>query len=169
MTFAYVGPTACYDLGQVGELALLEHLDAALVVPGAVAAEITVEPARINLETFLEDRSVITDVRGDPLERAADTLGLDPEGYEAALFSGLFDDQTDDEVVLVTDDARLRAIAEGLGAEVIGTFGVVVAAANADKYLTTTQAKRIVSRMDKVGLQMTGPLRARAVGEFSAG
>ncbi|AWB27953.1 hypothetical protein [Halococcoides cellulosivorans] len=168
MTFAYVGPTVCYDLGQVGELDLLEHLDAAIVVPESVVEEITVEPARLNLDTFLDERSVITDVRSNPLDRAADALGLDRAGYEAALFSGLFDDDADDDIVVVSDDPRLRAIAAGLGAETIGSFGVVVGAAQADKYLTRAQAKRIVTRMDAVGLQMTGALRGRAVGEFSA-
>ncbi|MFW6436114.1 MAG: hypothetical protein ACOCYZ_00595 [Halococcoides sp.] len=168
MTFAYVGPTVCFDLGQVGELDLLDHLDAALVVPRSVVEEITVEPAQINVESFLDDQSVITDVRSRPLDRAADALGLDPDGYEAALFSGLFDDDADDDILLVSDDPRLRAIAEGLGAETIGSFGVVVRAAQADKYLTRRQAKRIVTRMDAVGLQMTGSLRGRAVGEFSA-
>jgi len=168
MTFAYVGPTVCYDLGQVGELDLLEHLDAAIVVPESVVEEITVEPARLNLDAFLDDRSVITDVRSGPLDRAADALGLDRTGYEAALFSGLFDDDADDDIVVVSDDPRLRAIAAGLGAETIGSFGVVVGAAQEDKYLTRAQAKRIVTRMDTVGLQMTGALRGRAIGEFSA-
>lgn len=167
MTFAYVGPTVCFDLGQVGELDLLEYLEAALVVPDVVADEITVDPAAINLEQFREDRSVITDVRPDALDRTVQALELDRDGYEAALFAGLFDEDAED-VLVVSDDPRLRAIAAGLGASVLGSFGVVVRAADADKYLTTTQAKRIVTRMDRVGLQMTGSLRGRAIGEFSA-
>lgn len=168
MTFVHVGPTVLYDLGQIGEIDLLEWFDGVLVVPEAVAAEVTTEPAATNLERFLDGHSVITSVRPPVRERAADALGLDPDGYEAALLGGLFDDSLDDErtVLVISDDGRLRALADGLGAAVTGSFGVVVRAAVEDKYLSPSAAKRIVSRMDAHGVQFTGQLRARAIGEL---
>lgn len=168
MTFVHVGPTALYELGQIGELDLLEWFDGALVVPEAVQAEITTEPARTNLDRLLEDGSVITSVRPEVREAAAEALGIDPEGYEAALLAGLFDDSVDDDrtVLVVSDDRRVRALAEGLGASVTGSFGVVVRAVTEDKYLSSADAKRIVSRMDDNGVQLTGQLRARAIGDL---
>lgn len=168
MTFVHVGPTVLYDLGQIGELDLLQWFDGALVVPPEVQAQITVEPAATNLARFLEESSVIASVRPAVRQRAADALGIDPDGYEAALLAGLFDESVDDErtVLVLTDDHRLRALADGLGAEVAGSFGVVVRAAVEDKYLSSSQAKRIVSRMDDHGVQLTGQLRAQAIGDL---
>jgi predicted nucleic acid-binding protein len=168
MTFVHVGPTALYELGQIGELDLLEWFDGALVIPEAVQAEITTEPARTNLDRLLEDGSVITSVRPEVRAAVADALEIDPESYEAALLAGLFDDSVDDErtVLVVSDDRRVRALAEGLGASVTGSFGVVVRAATQDKYLSSADAKRIVSRMDDNGVQLTGQLRARAIGDL---
>ena len=168
MTFVHVGPTVLYDLGQIGELGLLEWFDGALVVPAEVRAQLTTEPTATNLARFLEDSSVITSVRPEVRQRAADALGIDPRGYEAALFGGLFDDSIDDErpILVLSDDRRLRALAEGLGADIAGGFGVVVRAAVEDKYLSPSQAKRIVSRMDDHGVQLTGQLRSQAIGEL---
>jgi len=168
MTFVHVGPTVLYDLGQIGELDLLTHFDGALVVPEEARYQITTEPAATNLAQFLEAKTVITSVRPAVRQRAANALGIDPDGYEAALLAGLFDDSIDDErpVLVLSDDQRLRALADGLGAKVAGSFGVVVRAAVEDKYLSASQAKRIVSRMDGHGVQLTGQLRAQAIGDL---
>ena len=168
MTFVHVGPTVLYDLGQIGELDLLTYFDSAIVVPAAVRAQITTEPAATNLAQFIEESTVITSVRPEVREQAASALGLDPDGYEAALLGGLFDDSIDNDrtVLVLSDDRRLRALAEGLGASVTGTFGVVVRAVVEDKYLSATEAKRIVSRMDDHGIQLTGQLKTAAIGEL---
>jgi predicted nucleic acid-binding protein len=168
MTFVHVGPTSVYELGQIGELELLEWFDGALVVPEAVRTEITTEPAATNLDRLLDEKSVITSVRPEVRQRAGDALGIEPEGYEAALLAGLFDDSIDDdrEIPVISDDRRLRGLAEGLGASITGSFGVVVRAAIEDKYLSPAEAKRIVSRMDDNGVQLTGQLRSRAIGSL---
>jgi len=168
MTFVHVGPTVLYDLGQIGELDLLSYFDGAIVVPAAVRAQITTEPAATNLAQFIEESTVITSVRPEVREQAASALGLDATGYEAALLGGLFDESIDDDrrILVLSDDKRLRALAEGLGASVTGSFGVVVRAAVEDKYLSAGQAKRIVSRMDDHGVQLTGQLKTAAIGEL---
>jgi len=163
----YVDATPLYDLGQVGELELLALLDDRLVVPQAVVAEITVEPAATNLTRLLEDHDVVTDPDvEDWLATARETLDAPADNGDVYLVAGLLAArERGDDVVLISDDRRLRAVADGLGATVTGTFGVVVRAATEDKYFPMSQAKRVVRRTDSHGLQMTGQLRERAVGE----
>lgn len=172
MTRVYVGPTVLYSLGQVGELPLLSYLDGRLVVPAAVRDEVTTEPARSGLAEFVADEDVSTAVPSKALERAQELLGTDEESHEAVLLAGVLAHADPDDrsaVALVSEDVRLRGLARGFGAAVTSSYGVVARAAMADKYLSATQAKRIVRRTDQHGLHMTGELRERAVGEVAEG
>jgi hypothetical protein len=81
------------------------------------------------------------------------------------LAHGDHDDRT--AVGVVTEDRRLRSLAEGFGASVTSSFGVVVRAAVEDSTLKTSHVKRIVRRLDAHGLHMTGELRERALGDVS--
>jgi len=158
-----------YDLGQVGELDLLSSFEGEIVVPEAVVEEVTVEPAATNLARFLDEHAVETDAGGTAFEADARSL-LDADGMtsDVVLVGALLAARDHgDDVALVSDDRRLRAIAEGLGATVTGTFGAVVRATTEDKYFSTPQAKRLIRRTDHHGLQMTGTLRERAIGEVS--
>ena len=159
--------TPLYNLGQVGELDLLDAFEGEIVVPEAVRDEITVEPAETNLARFLEDTDVRTDADSEAFVADARALLDAPETTSdvvlvAALLAAR---EAGEDIALVSDDTRLRAIADGLGAAVTGTFGVVARASMADKYFSTTQAKRVIRRTDHHGLQMTGTLRERAIGE----
>jgi len=176
-----VDATPLYDLGMVGELELLEAFDGDLVVPRAVVDEVDVEPAATNVARFLDEGDVVTepDVDGWTAE-ATDLLDAAETTSDVVLVAALLAARVDDanadaepaadgageEMALVSDDRRLRAIADGLGATVTGTFGVVVRAATEDKYFPTSQAKRVVRRTDAHGVQMTGRLRERAIGEI---
>lgn len=169
MTRVYVGPTALTALGSVGELDLLTHFDGRLVVPPVVAGEVSTEPARTGLAEFLDECGVSQAVPERAHDRATDILGVDDGTHEAAILAGVLahadpDDRT--AVGVVSEDARLRTLAEGLGAAVTSSFGVVVRAASEDKYLSRTQAKRIVRRMDDQGLGMTGAVREQVVGDI---
>jgi len=162
-----VGPTVLYELGMVGELDLLGAFNGDLVVPEAAIAEVDVEPARTNVERFLDEGEVATVVDTGGFEGDARALlGVEELTADAALVAAVLAarDRGED-VALVSDDRRLRAIADGLGATVTGTFGTVARAASEDKYFPTSQAKRVVRRTDSHGLQMTGRLREQAVGE----
>lgn len=163
----FVDATPLFDLGQVGELKLLGTFEGSVVIPEAVREEITVEPAATNLSLFLDEHEVEVLSEGEAFVEDAQAL-LDAEEVtsDVTLIAGLLAarDRGED-AALVTDDTRLRAIADGLGATVTGTFGVVVRAAKDDKYFPTTQAKRVIRRTDHHGVQMTGTLRERAVGE----
>ncbi len=173
MTRVYVDATALVGLGQVGELELLDAFEGTVVIPDAVRAEVTTDPSRTNLDRLVEEKPVVTEtVETDWTEQAMAVLDADEPTSDVRVVEGILDatdgdgDETDDAPVagLVSDDRRLRTVAEGFGATVTGTFGVVVRAATDDKYLTTSQAKRIVRRIDSHGLHLTGELREQAVG-----
>lgn len=174
MTDIYIGATALVALGQVGELDLLDAFEGTIVLPDSVRAEVTTEPPRTNLQRFVDDTDVETGpVETDWTDEAMRVLDADEPTSDVRVVEGILDatargDEGDDEhplAGLVSDDRQLRTVAEGLGATVTGTFGVVVRAASDDKYLSTAQAKRIVRRIDSHGLHLTGELREQAVGE----
>jgi predicted nucleic acid-binding protein len=162
----YVGPTPLFDLGQVGELDLLGALDGDVVVPAAVADELTIEPVRTALARA--DRSDLLDVaavESDETERARHVLNESTSTADVRIIEGvLVETSAERNVGVVAGDRRLRTVAEGLGATVTGAFGVVVRAAAEDKYIKPDQAKRIARRLDSHGLHMTGEMRERAVG-----
>lgn len=165
-----VDAVTLYELGQIGELELLDAFDGDITILDAVAAEVTVEPAATNLERYRDEYDGASSVEGlDEFEGDATAL-LDAEGRTssvalvAALLAGR---ERGADAALVSGDKRLRAIADGLGATVTSSFGVVVRAASDDKYFSTTQAKRVIRRTDHHGVQMTGTLRERAIGEVS--
>lgn len=162
----YIDVTPLYNLGQIGDLELLADLDGQLVIPAAVIDEITVEPAATNLARFLEEHDILTDPDMDDWLDDAGNLLAETETSDVAIVAGLLGDRERGvDCALASDDRRLRAVAEGLGATVTGTFGLIVRASLEDKYFSTAQAKRVVRRTDHHGLQMTGRLRERAIGE----
>lgn len=167
MTRVYVGPVSLYDLGQVGELDLLTSLDGDLVIPEPVAEEVTEEPATTALERFLDEESVETGVDEDELDAARSVLDVEEGTATASVLAGVLahaDPEDRSAVGVVSEDRRLRTLAEGFGATTTSAFGVVVRATAQDKYLKPSQAKRIVRRMDQHGLHMTGEVRERTVG-----
>ena len=166
----FVDATPLYNLGQVGDLDLLGALDATLVIPEAVIDEITIEPAATNLARFLEEHAVETapDVN-NWLDDAAALLDASERTSDVFIVAGLLAARDrGEEAALLSDDRQLRAVAEGLDATVSGTFGAVIRASVGDKYFSTTQAKRVIRRTDHHGLQMTGRLRERAIGEVDS-
>ena len=169
MTRIYVGPTSLYSLGQVGELALLDAFDGEVVVPDPVVDAVDVEPAATNLAEYL-DGGVETRVDEAHVERARAVLGAKDVGPAETVVAGVLahrDQRDRSAVAVVSEDRTVRRTAQGLGAEVTSSFGVVVRAAIEDKYLSPTQAKRIVRRIDQHGMHLTGELRERAVGEVA--
>jgi predicted nucleic acid-binding protein len=170
MTQVYVGPTVLYSLGQVGELGLLTQFDGTLVVTDAVAAEIDRDPAASALEEFLADEPVSNEVPAEALDRAGQMLAPDAPTYQAELLAGVLAHRDPDgrrAVALLSEDTHLRALAHSLGATVTSGYGAAARAAIEDKYLSPDAAKRIIRRMDKHGLHMTGELREQAVGEVA--
>nr|WP_284731820.1 hypothetical protein [Halorientalis regularis] len=164
-------------LGAVGELDLLGAFDGTIAVPDAVRAEVTTEPARTNLDRFVDDNDIVTGpVETDWSDDAIRVLDAAETTSDVRVVEGILDATDGAEtasgdgaaaptVGLLSDDRLLRTVAEGFGATVTGTFGVVVRAAVSDKYFSQSQAKRVVRRIDSHGLHLTGELREQAVGE----
>jgi predicted nucleic acid-binding protein len=173
----YVDATVLTALGAVGELDLLGAFDGTIAIPDAVRAEVTTEPARTNLDRFVDDNDIVTGpVETDWSDDAIRVLDAAETTSDVRVVEGILDATDGAEtasgdgaaaptVGLLSDDRRLRTVAEGFGATVTGTFGVVVRAAVSDKYFSQSQAKRVVRRIDSHGLHLTGELREQAVGE----
>ena len=169
MTRIYVGPTALYSLGQVGELSLLDAFDGDIVIPKPVIDEVKVEPTATNLTEYREN-GIDTGVDEAHIDQARSLLGDSDLGPAVTVLAGVLAHRDSDDrsaVAVVSEDRTVRRMAQGLGAEVTSSFGVVVRAAIEDKYLKPTQAKRIVRRIDQHGMHLTGELRERAVGEVA--
>jgi predicted nucleic acid-binding protein len=164
----YVDATPLYNLGQIGNLDLLSSIDGTLVIPRAVIDEVTVEPAGTNLQRFLDEAHVETDPNsGEFLDTAQTLLEAGEQTSDVHLVAGLLASRDrNEEAAMVTEDTRVRAVADGLGATITSTFGIVIRNSVEDKYFSTTEAKRVIRRTDHHGLQMTGRLRERAVGEI---
>jgi predicted nucleic acid-binding protein len=178
----FVDATVLVALGAVGELDLLGAFDGTVAIPDAVRAEVTTEPARTNVDRFVEDHDIVTGpVETEWTDDAMRVLDEPEPTSDVRVIEGILDatdgaetaaeDTVDGNgdagvtVGLVSEDRRLRTVAEGFGATVTGTFGVVVRAAVPDKYFSQSQAKRVVRRIDSHGLHLTGELREQAVGE----
>lgn len=168
----YVDASPLYNLGMIGETDLLESFDGDLVVPESVRAAVDVEPAATNLASLVAESSVVAGPdRDETLDQAVDLLGDDRETADAVLIAGVLAERdlaTETPCCgLVSDDRRVRRLADGLGAAVTSTFGVVVRATMADKYFPTSQAKRVLRRLDGHGVVTTGPLREQAYGSVA--
>jgi len=153
----YVDATTLISLGTVGELELLTNFDGDTVVLPAVLDEVTTEPARTNLNHFVESNEVsqVTDVAG--VNEAKRVLGAEEENGDVQIVAAVL---SNDEVAVVSDDRRVRTVAEGFGATVTGTVGVIVRAV--DEGMPPEEANEIVERVDEHGLHMTAELREKA-------
>ena len=166
----YVDATTLIALGEVGELDLLTTLDGRLCILSPVEDEVTTEPADSNLRRFMTRSPVslsgvsvhIFDETQEAKEEAQRILGEDEMNGDLAIVTMIvrLENKGIDSAV-ISDDRRLRTVAEGLGVRVTGTIGVVVRAV-AEGRLTEGEAKDLVRRLDSRGLHMTGELRERA-------
>lgn len=163
MTRIYVDATTLIALGTVGELDVLTAFDGTLVVLPVVRAEVTTEPARTNLERFVDRIGVETTsaATASTDERARTLLDESTVNGDVRLIAAtLAHTGADEPVAIVSDDRRVRTVADGLGAVVTGTIAVVVRAVEEERSEET--AKRIVDRIDEHGLHMTAKFRAKA-------
>lgn len=167
--YVYVDASALIALGTVGELDVLHVLDGDLVVLEQVRSEVTTEPARTNLQRFLETVAysdhpeVIGEIVDTEASEEARTLlgDTDPSGDTALVGGVLACADTEESIGVVSDDRRVRTVVEGLGATVTGTIGVVVRNVE-DDGLDADEAKGLVRELDSRGLHMTGELRETA-------
>ena len=165
-----VDATTLLSLGTIGELDLLLNFDQDPAVLPAVDDEVVTEPARTNLGRFYDHDSVrapsdglvssdepVGDARGEA-ERVLDQSEIDGD-FEIVL-AVLVETKVGRSVGVVYDDRRVRTIANGLGAIVTGTVGVVVRAV--EEGLPPNDGKDLIRAIDRHGLHMTGELRETA-------
>ncbi|MDZ7770660.1 MAG: DUF3368 domain-containing protein [Woeseiaceae bacterium] len=163
MTQLYADATVLIALGRVGRLDLLTVVEAPISILPAIQAEVTTQPAAANLQTFLKRDRVTTDppVALDN-DQAMEILGDDTVTGDVRLIAAVRAHAAADEsVAVVSDDRRVRTVADGLGAQVTGTIGVLVRAVEAG--LPADDARQLVRTLDSNGLHMTAQLRARAL------
>jgi predicted nucleic acid-binding protein len=154
----YVDATTLIALGTVGELDLLRNFDGEIVVLPEVRNEVTTEPARINVEQFVESEDVEeNDGFEDYVEGARDILDESNENGDVQIVASVL---ARDETAVISDDRRVRTVAEGFGATVTGTVGVIVRGVS--EGMSEEDAKETVRRIDGNGLHMTAELREKA-------
>ncbi|SNR48390.1 hypothetical protein [Halorubrum vacuolatum] len=163
MTRLFVDATTLIALGTVGELDHLQNFSGDLVVLPAVHDEVTTEPARTNVDRFIDRYEIETTdaVVDDYLTQAKAVLGEDEINGDVYLIGAVLGYTADElSVGIVSDDRRVRTTARGLGAVVTGTIGVVVRAV--EEGFDREDAYTLVDRIDSHGLHLTGSLRDTA-------
>lgn len=166
MSVVYVDATTLISLGTVGELDLLENFDGRIAVQDHVREEVTTEPARTNVERFCSRESILTGeeaVPGHQFIFDAQSILDDEDVTGDVVLIGAVLMHTENataDLGVVSDDSRVRTVADGLGATVTGTVGVIVRAV--DEGMDPGEAKELVGRIDSHGLHMTGELRETA-------
>jgi predicted nucleic acid-binding protein len=149
-------------LGNVGELELLTNFEGRVVVLDAVRQEVTSSSASVEADRLLGQNSVTRAAHeGAHVPSAADLLGDDELNGDVAIVTAILRaKERNESVAVVSDDRRVRTVAESLGATVTGTIGVVVRAVHEGMH--PSEAKELVRRLDSQGLHMTGELRETA-------
>lgn len=159
-----VDASTLISLGEIGELALLTCFDGELEITDAVQGEVSTEPASTNLENLLEREKIVDEptIGGGSHEEAKEILGEDEVIGDVEIISTVLVLQSfDQNVGVVSDDKRVRTVADGLGATVTGTVGVIARAVE-ERGMTAEEGKDLVRRVDSHGLHMTGELREKA-------
>lgn len=163
MTAIFLDATTLISLGSIDELELLTNFSGELVVLPAVKSEVGTEPARTNLQSFIETHNIQDD--GPEYEqqvpRALSVLEESARNGDVEIIAAVLAYRdADRDVGVVSDDRRVRTTADAFGATVTGTIGVVVRGVEAGT--TKADAIDIVERIDARGLHMTGELREKA-------
>ncbi|WP_128477525.1 DUF3368 domain-containing protein [Halorussus pelagicus] len=170
----FVDASVFITLAEIDHLNLLAGLDGEVVVPWAVADEISDEPAASHLDSASDDWLRIVDAvetaGAETVNHAASHLDATPvsrnadrddapefEGDVALLALGMVVENP----VVVTDDKPLRKACKALGVSLSGSIGVLVAAVETG-VLDPDAAKDALVTMDEVGARLSARLLRRA-------
>lgn len=160
----FVDASVFITLAEIDHADLLVGLDGEVVVPAAVAAEISDDPAASHLADATEDWLRVADaieVAGtEAVRHAASHLGGDFEAYEGDVALLAFGTTVENPVV-VTDDKPLRNACKALSVPLSGSIGVIVASVERD-ILAPAEAKDALVAMDEVGARLSARLLRRA-------
>ena len=160
----FVDASVFITLAEIDHADLLAGLDGEAVVPEAVAAEISDDPAASHLADATEEWLRIadaTEVAGrEVVQHAATHLNSDFEDYEGAV-ALLALGTTAENPVVVTDDKPLRNACKALSVPLSGSIGVLVASVERGT-LRPEEAKDALVAMDEVGARLSARLLRRA-------
>lgn len=170
MTQIYADATVLIALGNVGRLDLLSVFDDDVTVLDTVVTEVTGEPAASNLHAARGSGYIAFSSSldlFDEMERAKGEVKEllseeETNGDVVIIANTVLQRRKDVAVAVLSDGRRVRRVAEGLGATVTGTIGVVVRAVSDDE-LTGEEGKQLIERFDERGLHTTGELRQHAI------
>lgn len=163
MTRVFLDATTLVSLGSIGELGLLTNFSGDLVVLPAVQSEVDTEPARTNLQSFLESHDIEDGGHGyeEQIPRAMSLLEEPERNGDVKIIAAVLAQREEERPSgVVSDDRRIRTTAEAFGATVTGTIGVVVRAV--EEGISAEDGLAILERIDSRGLHMTGELRDKA-------
>jgi predicted nucleic acid-binding protein len=148
-------------LSGIDSVALLTGLAGDLAVPGAVAEEITDEPATSALARVRAEGDVTVVHASDRIDDAASYLGVtDPSGTsgDVALLSVAL---TRESPVVVTDDRPLRKTCKALSIPVSGSIGVLIRAVERGDIGAQAATEKLYA-MDEVGARLSASLVRKA-------
>lgn len=165
----FVDASVFITLAETDHVDLLDGFDGEVVVPQAVAEEISDEPAASHLDTATDDWLQIADATAvtgsETVRHAASHLGGDlpdenPADYEGDVALLALGTTASDSVV-VTDDKHLRNACKALGVPLSGSIGVLIAAVERGT-LDPDEAKDALVAFDEVGARLSARLLRRA-------
>jgi predicted nucleic acid-binding protein len=165
----FVDASVFITLAETDYVDLLDRLDGEVVVPRAVADEVSNDPAKSHLDAASEEWLRITDaveVAGrNQVEHAANHLDADLPNADPADYEGdvalLAFGTTAENPVVVTDDRPLRNACKTLGVSLSGSIGVLIAAVERGT-LAPDEAKDALVAFDEVGARLSARLLRRA-------
>lgn len=179
----FVDASVFITLAEIDYLDLLDRLDGEVVVPRAVAEEISDEPAASNLDSASSDwlriENAVETAGVERVEHAASHLdaktGFGSDRDDADRDKTYRDDAFEFEgdvallalgtvaanPVVVTDDKPLRKACKALGISLSGSIGVLVAAVEKG-VLDPDAAKESLVAMDEAGARLSARLLRRA-------
>lgn len=161
-----VDASVLITLAEIDSLRLLRRTAGEVVVPRAVEAEVSADPAQSALEDAVDDGWIHTEhadeVDDDSLADAAAHLGADAQtdvvtGDVALLAIAL----ASAEAVVVSDDKPLRKTCKALSIPLSGSIGVLIRAVERGD-LSADGAKSKLLAMDEVGARLSVTLLRRA-------
>ncbi len=131
-----------------------------VLIPEKVVEELSREPARNALAYLLrEGKAKVMKPLEEMRKKALSILEDKEETGDSDVIATVLELK---DVVVATDDRRLRNVCKILGARVTGTIGIIVDAVR-ESYLTEEEGKELLKKLDSSGFRMTVALYEKAL------
>ena len=131
-----------------------------VLIPEGVLVELKSELAQTTLATLKkEEKAEIMRPNAEMRKKALAILGDQEETGDSDLIATVLELE---DVVIATDDRRLRTICKVLGAQVTGTLGIIVDAVQRG-FLSGEEGKELLKKLDASGFRMTVALYEKAL------